>query len=109
MTIEMFNAADVLHDTSMIEKNLLVKKSDGSSLSDKLNSTSAKFLLSSRESEVLNELIDGRTNQEISENLSVSLSTEGESVYDLAGRRYASVSGRCGIHVVNGQKCMLRR
>jgi hypothetical protein len=27
MTIEMFNAADVLHDTSMIEKNLLVKKS----------------------------------------------------------------------------------
>ena len=41
--------------------------------------------------------------------VSVLLSTEGESVYDLAGRRYASVSGRCGIHVVNGQKCMLRR
>lgn len=41
--------------------------------------------------------------------VSVSLPTEGESVYDLAGRRYASVSGRCGIHVVNGQKCMLRR
>ncbi len=29
-------------------------------------------------------------------------------VYDLSGRRYAGISGRCGICVVNGQKRMLR-
>ena len=38
----------------------------------------------------------------------VSNPTIGSPVYDLAGRRYASASGRCGIHVVNGQKRMIR-
>ena len=31
-----------------------------------------------------------------------------EHVYDLSGRRYASTAGRYGIHVVNGQKKVLR-
>ena len=85
---ELFDLYEQKKDFSQkeIEKllqNLLVKKSDGSSLSDKLKATSAKFLLTSRESEVLNELIDGRTNQEISENLSVSLSTVKKHVYNI--------------------------
>ncbi len=64
-------------------RNLLVKSYDISTLSEKLILTSSKFLLSSRENEVLNELIDGRTNLEISENLSVALSTVKKHVYNI--------------------------
>ena len=41
-------------------------------------------------------------------NIPVTLRSEEGLVYDLAGRRYASTSGRCGIHVVNRQKRMLK-
>lgn len=41
------------------------------------------------------------------EGVPACLSSSG-LVYDLSGRRYAGISGRCGIRVVNGQKRMLR-
>ena len=41
------------------------------------------------------------------DNIPNSLSSSG-LVYDLSGRRCSGVSGRCGIHVVNGQKRVLR-
>jgi alpha-L-fucosidase 2 len=40
--------------------------------------------------------------------VSATLPSCKDYVYDLAGRRYSSIAGRYGIHVVNGQKKMLR-
>ncbi len=64
-------------------QTLLVKNSSSSDLTEKLKVTSTKFHLSSRENDVLHELIDGRTNSEISENLSVALSTVKKHVYNI--------------------------
>ena len=41
------------------------------------------------------------------DNIPNSFSSSG-LVYDLSGRRCSGVSGRCGIHIVNGQKRVLR-
>ena len=42
------------------------------------------------------------------DNIPNSLSSSSGLVYDLSGRRCSGVSSRCGIHIVNGQKRVLR-
>lgn len=74
------------YQKSEIEKllfDLLVKKDAMEDVNRNLKMAGAKFALSTRESEVLKELLDGRTNSEISETLSVSLSTVKKHVYSI--------------------------
>ena len=63
--------------------NLLVRNDKTETITEKINKVSSRFSLSSRETEVLTELIDGRTNYEISEHLLVSLSTIKKHVYNI--------------------------
>lgn len=68
-----------------IEKAIikLLVRNENHSVQETLQITAKKFLLSSREKDVLAELIDGRTNFEIGEKLSVSLSTVKKHVYNI--------------------------
>ena len=68
-----------------IEKKLsdiLVEKKEELQM-NKLKKLTEKYFISKREVEVMAELIDGRTNSEISEILSVSLSTVKKHVYNI--------------------------
>ena len=67
----------------LIDLDLLVKKDAMEDVNRNLQLAGTKFSLSTRESEVLKELLDGRTNSEISESLSVSLSTVKKHVYSI--------------------------
>lgn len=67
-------------ETALIK---LLVKTENQTVQDPLKITANKFLLSTREQDVLAELIDGRTNSEISEILSVSLSTVKKHVYNI--------------------------
>ncbi len=62
---------------------LIVKKDTMENVNRNLVLAGRKFSLSTRESQVLKELVDGRTNNEISEILSVSLSTVKKHVYSI--------------------------
>lgn len=63
--------------------NILVRDNNQETVTERVNEVRNRFSLSTRETEVLNELIDGRTNYEISEHLSVSLSTIKKHVYNI--------------------------
>lgn len=63
--------------------DILVRNAEAETVTEKINQVRSRFSLSTRETEVLNELIDGRTNYEISEHLSVSLSTIKKHVYNI--------------------------
>ena len=63
--------------------DLLIIKNNEEAQINRLKEVSEKYFLSHREIEVLAEIIDGRTNTEISENLSVSLSTIKKHVYNI--------------------------
>lgn len=70
---------------SEIEKklsNLLVEKNEEFQI-NKLKKFSEKYFLSRREIEVLAEILEGRTNSDISETLTVSLSTVKKHVYNI--------------------------
>lgn len=63
--------------------SMLVKKEENENLSGNISQTGSRFSLSMREKEVLKELADGKTNSQISETLSVSLSTVKKHVYSI--------------------------
>ena len=71
------------NDIEKMLSDLLVIKSNNEAQINRLKNISEKYLLSRREVEVLAEILDGRTNSEISENLSVSLSTVKKHVYNI--------------------------
>lgn len=70
---------------SEIEKklsNILIERKEELQL-NKLKKLSEKHFLSRREVEVMAEMLDGRTNSEISDILSVSVSTVKKHVYNI--------------------------
>ena len=68
-----------------IEKKLsdLLVEKKGELQIIKLKKIGEKYVLSRREVEVLAEILDGRTNSEISEHLSISISTVKKHVYNI--------------------------